>query len=285
MELQTNVKTGDVKINSPEVTATETKPIEKEPDLITRVSQVKSEVKPTETEIKEPEFDFKNIEAIKDPVAKEQALAAYKSFQKGYNQKFQELAEIRKTLEKKAADEGWTPEKVQGLLNDPNFVKAAQSVVVTSQPNEEEGMLTEKEKELMVQVKQHEAELAEIKKLNFQSFKAQQDAELKTKYANYNPQAMDTLTAELLSGKVQATREHLWRVYDYEEAVQRAYELGKKDGAGIKQEKIQSTSVEGSTAVSADKQVLPEKGENDRNLFRRIFLSNIEKSRTEQIRK
>jgi hypothetical protein len=280
MELQTNVKTGDLKISEGSSPAVVTQPVvTKEPDLVTKVSQVKLE----EPIVKEPEFDFKDIEAIADPVAKEQALKAYKSFQKGFNQKFQEIAEIRKSLEKPKTDEGWTPDKVQKLINDPNFVQAAQSIVNTPQPAEE--YMTENEKRLTEQVKHHEAELNEIKKMSFQSFQAQQDVALKSRYANYDPQAVDTITSELLAGKRQATREDLWRAVDYENAVKRAYELGKQDAKKPIEEKTQSMSVEGLTAVRSGNTVEPEKGESNQNYFRRIFLNNLNKQKTEQIRK
>lgn len=288
MEFQTNVNTGEVKINSVAGAATTTTAPVKEPELITRVSsfqpETKSEIKPT-GEISEPEFDFKEIEAIKDPTAKEQALKAYKSFQKGFNTKFQELAKLRQSVETQKKEEGWSPERIQALLQNPEFIQAAQSVVgVNSQParEEEPSALTDKDKQ---KIQELETELVKIRQTNIQSFISQQDSQLKTRYANYNPQAIDTLTSDMIAGKVQATREHLWKVLDYDEAVQRAYELGKQDGVGKKQEKLQSNSVEGLTTVKAEGVLNPEKGENDRSFFRRLVMDNMNKVKTEQIRK
>lgn len=291
MEFQTNVNTGEVKINTPSTgsTSTATAPVIKEPELITRVSnfkpETKIETKPT-GEVTEPEFDFKEIDAIQDPTAKEIAKKAYKSFERGFGKKFQELAELRKSVETQKKEEGWSPERIQVLLQNPEFIKAAQSVVgVTSQPvkeEEEPSALTDKDKQ---KIQELETELMKIRQTNIQSVISQQDSSLKTKYANYNPNAIDTLTSEMISGKVQATREHLWKVLDYDEAVNRAYELGKQDGIGKKQERLQSTSVEGLTTVKANGTVNPEKGESDRSFFRRLVLDNINKAKTEQIRK
>ena len=285
MELQTNVKTGDVKINSPEAatgTVTATAPV-KEPELITRVSNFKPETlpeaKPT-GEVTDSGFDFKEIEAIADPKSKEIVQKAYKSFERGYGKKFQELADIRKTLEAQKKEEGWSPERIQGLLQNPEFIQAAQSVIGTSQPNQEEDVDKNEQR-----LKEVEAELKQLRQNTIQATISQQDSQLKTKYANYSPQAIDTLTADMISNKVQATREHLWKVLDYDEAVQRAYELGKQDGSGKKQEKIQANSAEGLTTVKANGTVTPEKGENDRNFFRRLVMDNIGKAKTEQIRK
>jgi hypothetical protein len=217
-------------------------------------------------------------------VAKDYAMKAYKSFQKGFNTKFQEIAELRKSLEKQKPVEDWTPERVQTLINDPNFVKAAQSVVGSKEVIETDDFssLTDREKQKLHQL---EAEVSNMRQASMHAVKAQQDLELKNKYVNYDPQSIDTITADLLAGKVQATREHLWKVVDYDEAVRRAYELGKKDSQGIQQEKIQSTSVEGLTAVKNSSAPPPEKGESNLDYFRRLVNENIKKQKTEQIRK
>lgn len=256
----------------------------KEPELITRVSNFKPEVKPTAAE-SDAEFDFKDIDAIADPVAKEVAKKAYKSFERGYGKKFQELAEIRRTIEAQKREEGWSPERIQSLLQNPEFIQAAQSVIGTSQPQQQDETISPVERETKQKIQTLEAELNKLKQNNVQSVMAQQDSVFKTKYANYNPQAIDTLTSDMLNNKIQATREHLWKVLDYDEAVQRAYELGKQDGSGKKQEKLQSLSAEGVTTVRSDGNVNPEKGESNRSFFRRLVLDNMEKSKTEQIRK
>lgn len=263
----------------------EVKPeVKKEPDLITRVSNFKAEpiIKPIESN--DSEFDFKDIDTIADPSQKEIVKKIYKSFERGYGKKFQELAELRKAIEVQKREEGWSPARIQDLLQNPEFIQAAQSVIGTT-PIMENETISPIEKENKQKIQSLEAELNKLKQNNFQSVLAQQDSELKTKYANYNPQAIDTLTSDMIANKVQATREHLWKVLDYEDAVNRAYELGKQDGSGKKQEKIQSLSVEGATTVKADGALNPEKGESDRNFFRRLVLDNINKTKTEQIRK
>jgi hypothetical protein len=241
------------------------------PDLITRASQVK--IEPTVKEVSEPEFDYKEIEAIKDPIAKDIALKAYKSFQRGFNSKYQDLSAIRKDYESRANElSTWTPERVQKLINDPNFVEAAKNVVGT-QP--EQSYETETDKK----VKMLEQELNQLKGQSLQqTFKAQ-DAEIGKKYANYDPNKVDEITAEMLSGKIQATREHLWKVLDYEEAVKRAYQLGKEDRQLDLGEKQSSASF-GSSSPQAPsgERMEPEKGENDRNFFKRAFLKNLTES-------
>lgn len=272
MDLQTNVKTGDVKISSPEGA---TAPVEKkpEPDLITRVSQVKVEPKVEPTEIKEPEFDYKEIEAIQDPTAKAQALAAYKSFQKGFNQKFQEIAELRKTLEKqvvKPEPPNWTPERVQELTKDPTFIAAAQSIVGTKE--DDTSMLSTQEK---AKIQEMDNELKNLRQQSYRAYKVQQDEVLKGKYANFKPEAVDTITNDLLTGKIQANREYIWKAYDYEDAVQRAYNLGLKDRN--LDEKVNAISIEGLAIKGTDTPIQRNEGESNSSLWRRIAERNLSK--------
>lgn len=274
MELKTNIDSGDVKIKrTTEGVEVEKKEevITKEPpkeDLVTKVSKV---------EIKEPEktdFNVTDIEKIEDPKAREYAEKAYKSFQRGFNQKFQDLATLRKEYETKMTEpSNWTTEKVQGLLKNEEFVKAAQQVAGVQQ--DDYSALSEADKKLLNDMKSQNTQL-----LNTQAqlLKAKEDETLKGKYANYDSQAVDILTGDLLKGKVKATREHLHKVLDYDDMAQRAYELGRQDErAGIK-EKATSISPEGVTAVSNREVPEIEKGESDRAYFKRIALGNLLKS-------
>jgi hypothetical protein len=254
-------------------TGTVSQPVTEQPkpDLITRASQVK--VEPKSIPVTEPDFDYKEIEAIKDPVAKEVALKAYKSFQRGFNQKFQDIASLRKDLENKSQEfSNWTPERVQQLINDPKFVDAAKNVVGTQQ---EQTYETETDK----RVKALEQELNQLKGQSVQQIFKQQDETIGKKYANYDPKKVDEITADMLSNKVQATREHLWKVLDYDEAVQRAYQLGLQDKQLNLNDKISSASYSPNspTITSNGEKPEPMKGETDRAFFQRLFQQNSEK--------
>ena len=103
-------------------------------DLISRVSKVKVDKTP-EVNIEEPKFDINDIEKIQDPQAKEQALRAYKSFQRGFNEKYQELAQIRKELDAiKNQATNWTPDRIKQELNKPDFIQASQAVLQEQNP-------------------------------------------------------------------------------------------------------------------------------------------------------
>ena len=253
-------------------------------DLMSRVAAFKPEPKAPAPQA-EDAFDFKQIEAIKDPVAKDIALKAYKSMQSGFGKKFQEVAELRKTLEAKASESAnWSPERVQSLLNDPQFVKAAQQVAGTSSvsnqnnsglTNEEWSALTDNEKAQLGAMQQ---KILTLESINSQTLKLQQDEQLKAKFANYDPRAIDLLTNDLLQGKVQATREHLHKVLDYEEAVNRAYQLGLTDGTKGKQERINASSYQGSSAINSSERPQPEKGEGNLNFFQRVARQRLAES-------
>jgi hypothetical protein len=287
MELQTNVKTGDLKITTPEEAVANVEPtITKvpEPDLITRVSKVNIEPAKDNNpaggiSVEEPKFDINDIEKIQDPQAKEQALRAYKSFQRGFNQKFQELAELRKNLETKTKNESnWTPEKIQQLMNDQSFVQAAQQVASVQNPpnsgltDQEYSALTEKEKAQMSSMQQ---ELSQMRLQNWQMQQKQQDETLKQKYANYAPDIVDTTIHQLVNNEVLATREDIWKVRDYDSAVQRAYQLGKQDRAMENTEKQQSMSVEGFNATPQNAVPKIEQGESTSSYWKRLAIKRL----------
>ena len=215
-------------VNQPQV---EPKP-EPKPDLLTRVSQFKrSELTTIDPKSDGVDFDFKELESIQDPAQKELMFKAYKSMQSGWNKKYQSLSEQRKEVEKKLSDySNWDTDKVNRLLNDPTFIKAAQQVAASKAPStyqgttEEWSSLSEGEK---AKFRQMEQELNQLKQLNLQTETKRQDEQLKQKYGNYAPDVVDTTLSNLMSGKQQATREDIWKVIDYEDGVKRAYELGR----------------------------------------------------------
>jgi hypothetical protein len=293
VELQTNVKSGEVKIT--EVGTTETKPVtvttekKPEPDLITRVSQFKKEeVKETTASETKDTFgltqeDFEKVNT--DPVLSK----FYKSMQADYTRKTQAAATDKKEAERlKAEFSTWTPERIQQLLNDQGFVNAAQTVMKSQAPVNFEGTqddwstLSDTDK---AKFQGLEREVNSLKQQNYQVRKMQEDETLKNKYSNYSPQAIDILTADLLQGKVQATREHLFKVFDYDEAVERAYHLGLQDGKGGIKEKVSSSAMEGTMAVSSKEPLKKEEDETDRNYFKRLFLNNVAKQNETTIKK
>ncbi len=226
MELQTNVKTGDLKIS--EGTTTVTAPVqpveEKKPDLVTRVSQFKAEEKVEVSKEDKASNEFGLTREDWDRVQSDPSLKKYyNSMLADYTKKTSSVSEKeRKLQEETKKSSTWTPGRIKELLNDPAFVQSAQQVAQEQPPSNFKG--TQEEWSAMsdtdkIEFQNLKNEINSLKQQNFVQQLKQQDEGLKTKYANYNPEAVDIITDDLLRGKVQATSESLWKVLDYDEAV------------------------------------------------------------------
>lgn len=244
-------------------------------DLLTRVKQFKQE--PVKKEADNP---FGLTKEDYDAVQKDPTLQKfYKSMLSDYTRKTQNLSEKERELESKKTGH-WTADRIQReLLNDPMFVQEAQKLAQAQSPQDEYSGLTEREKAEIKQARE-EARYAQLKLQQFEQ--RQLDESLKTKYESYNPEAVDILTADLLAGKVQATREHLFKAWDYDNMQKRvaeaAYELGLKDAKEGNLEKQQSMSTDGFSATPAKDVPKIEQGESNRDYFRRIALKNLTQS-------
>lgn len=254
----------------------EAKP-EVKPDLVTRVSQVKPEVKPAvETKFNINDLDAE-IEKIQDPAVKEQMTGLKKSLLKGENEKYQQIADLRKQYETKLAQSTtWTPDRVKVEMNKPDFIQAAQTVLSGATTETEDGsVLSEKEQK---ELKQLQNKINLLEQSNSQAQRVSQDAALKTKYANYAPDMVDVVTKDLMEGKVVATREHLWKAIDYDHAVERAYQLGLSDKIVINQEKADgATAVDGSGNVTTSPVLQREKGESVQRFMARSYQTHTAK--------
>ena len=242
-------------------------------DLISRVSKVKVE-QPKAKQEAEPANPFSLTREDWDRVQSDPSLKKYyQSMLTDYQKKTTELSEQRKQVELQKASANWTPERIQQLMNDPQFVQAAQQVAATQNPpnsgltDQEYSALTDKEK---AQLNSMQSELQQMRLQNYQMQQRQQDEQLKSKYANYAPDIVDTTIHKLVSNQVAATREDIWKVVDYNDAVQRAYELGRQDRIAENNEKQQSLSFEGVNATPQSKVPEPEKGESGPNFFKRL---------------
>ena len=266
----------------------ETKPQEptkKEEDLVTRVSQVKQET-PKKEEVTEGSFNINDLDAeiekVSDPALKEQMVGLKKSLLKGENQKYQEIATLRKQYEQKMADVStWTPERVRAEMNKPDFVKAAQDVIQSQNPSgsgltdDQWSGMSDAEK---AEIKQLKDKINLLERSTWEASKIQQDNTLKNKYANYASDIVDTTTQGLMSGKIQATREDLWKVIDYENAVRRAYELGKQDKLTENTEKVGGMTFDTTgRTVTAPTGVERQKGESVTSFMRRSYQEHTKK--------
>lgn len=245
-------------------------------DVLKRVSEFMTEKVPTEENQNDIDnkFNVNDIDNIQDPQAKEYAQKAYKSLQGQYTKQFQELASDRKEFEKtREVNTSWTPERVQSLLNDQEFVSAAQQV--TGQPAEyNDSILSESEQAKITTL---ENKVKQMEQNSLATNRAQETERLKNVYPHYNSQAMDTITKEILDQKRMIGLEDVWKSYNYKQAVEAAYEMGLKESKAGNIEKIQSMSMTGNTVVSGDTPVERKDNENNRSYARKSFAASASK--------
>lgn len=242
-------------------------PVKVEEDIITRASKFIEANQPKETQHDGVDFNSqefnKILDGITDPVIKEQFIKKSKSLETGFNKKFMELASIRKEYESRLNQEQqWTPEKVQSLLQRSDFIEAAKAIVPSTPPEgmtaEEYSMLSETEKQDLASVKQ---ELGFLKNERMQTLKKEEDSRLMSRYSNYNPEAVDQLLNDMMNGKVQATREALWKVLDYEPMAKRVYAMAMADKQSQNQERVNASVVPSGASVVPNSD-LPKQGTN-----------------------
>ena len=267
VQTNTEVNTGkqEAPPSSPPAPATASEP---EKSLVQRAAEFKSEPDPKIAA--DPEkFDYSQLQNIKSPdEAKAWAEKAYKSYQRGFNEKFQTLAEMKKTLTAttQPANEPWSTQRVQSLLQDPEFVKAAQNVAgVTA---DEESSLSDAEKTKLNDIHN---QMSQLQQQNAQLAKKQQDDNLKGKYANYAPDVVDTTVSNLLNNKVQATREDIWKVVDYDSMAKRAYEMGRQDERSNVKEKVNYASTSGGSATYSTSGLERKEGETGKQFMSRLI--------------
>jgi len=263
-------------------------------DIIAKVSGFKKpEPKTSESQesADNDQFNANDIDKIQDPEARKYAEKAYKSFEKGYQKKYQELAKERKILESKMAEvDRWTPERVQSLISNQEFINAAKSVVPVNNPasdmmSDEEWSALGKDgqQEVMKMLQPLQNKLLQMEQQNkLMQIKGElekQDAELKSKYSNYDPSKVHSLREDLITGKLNATSEHLWKVLDYEDAILRAVELGKTMAREDAQERSQATTIPSTRTVTRNDGVKPLEGESPKDFLMRRIRENLAKKK------
>jgi len=261
-------------------------PAQAEQDLTSRASEVSLETQETEKKYDRNSFNEKLSKL--PPEMQEEVKAFQQTLYKGADEKFQEAARLRREAEE-LRQRGWDKNSVQQLLNDPTFQaqvnELQQERQVEQNPqgsglsDEEWSYLSPKEKALLANTQKMQKEDRERMDKFFQKQEwEKQDLQIKSRYKNYEPKYVDEAFQGLVSGKIQATREDLWKAIDYESAVKRAYELGKKDRALDLNEKVTASSPASGFNMNQSKDV-PSKGEKENGVeyFKRIAMRNAQK--------
>lgn len=264
--------------------------ISQEPDLLTKVNQFRTQRQQSQPQVpaegQDIGFDYKELESIKDPVAKEIAMKAYKSMQSGVTKKFQEIATTKKEYELKVAEmQNWTPQRIQQeLLNNPQFLQAAQQVA-GSIPNpqnsgltdEQFSALTDKEKAEITALK---STVNELKAINYQALISSTDSKLQLKYGDaYNPNAIDNSLKQLASMQPHELREYIYKATNHERDVEDAYELGRQEALQRNQDKLNSFSLQGNQTTNNDGMPVRQKSDNDQTWFTKLAQFRLSQSR------
>ncbi len=245
-------------------------------NLIDKVSQFKktqAAAKPA-TSTDNTFFDYKEIEKITDPTARQFAENAYKSMQSGFTRKTQEIAEQKRSYEQKIQEmQNWSPERIQRELNNPEFVKSAQMYAQTQNPpnsgltEEQFSALTPQEKAELAQVPTLKNEINQLKQVNYQAVVAQRDNQLQTKYSDYNPTQIDNTIRQLSEMNPLDIREHVYKSLKHDEDVAAAYELGRQEARELTQNKINAITPNGQMSSIADDGPVREKNDTDHMYF------------------
>ena len=262
-------------------------PAAAEQDLTSRASEVSLE-QTQETEKKYDRNSFNEKLSKLPPEMQEEVKAFQQTLYRGADEKFQEAARLRNEAEA-LKQRTWDKQNVQSVLNDPTFQQTVdelqQEKQVRENPqgsglsDEEWSYLTPREKSLLHETRKAQVEDRQKMDVFFQKQEwEKQDLQIKSRYKNYQPQIVDQAFEGLKTGKVQATREDLWKAIDYEQAVKRAYELGKKDRALETKDSFQASSPASGLNVTQSKDV-PKQGpkENGVEYFKRLALGNAKK--------
>lgn len=257
-------------------------------DLISKVTQFEIEQNPinkspeaVDAELfndKEFRAEIDRVKSTNPELAKHMELLR-KSAMTGVNNKFQQIAEMRKEIEavKAAAQTSrFKANSVDELMNNPDFINEAKARLATQRsPLEDDSSLSDEAKQTINTLK---AELDALKS-GLTEKKSQEANErwnsqhnaLAMKYKNYDSKKVDEVAQGLISGKIQATPEYIYKVVNHDDNVRRAYELGRREGSKVLGEKRQlNNSIDGVNAVALDN-VVQEKEESNLNFMQKII--------------
>lgn len=260
-----------------------------EPDLITKVTSFKkaAQVSVQTTSADGIVLDQKMIDSITDPKIKEATINLQKSLQADYTRKTQAVSDSRKQVEQQLTDmQTWTPEKVQKyLLNNPTFLQSAQQVAGNQNQNPNNSGLTDEQFSALTdgekaQLTSLRSEINSLKQVNMQAVTSQTDAQLRTKYSDYDPQVVDNSLRELMNMQPHELREYVYKAKMHDEHVANAYALRNEELNKLNQTRTNAISVDGNTITNNDGMPVRQPNQNDRSWFETIANFRLAQSRS-----
>lgn len=255
-------------------------------NIISRVTNLKKEEIPNQpvspvkegTEVFFNRDDLTKIKTPEEAVA--YAEAAYKSMEKGYQVKFQDLATERKSFEtKQTAPKEYTKASIQEMVNDPKFIQAAEALKADINPtggvisNEEWSTLTDTEK---ADIKETKGQVTQLIQENNRMKLEQQHKDMEGKYSTYDRKNVMDLYNSMAKGETTITTEGFHKYIDYEAAIKRGYDLGRQDERnGIQEKHDASTPVTTSTTITPSDKIERMEGEPSVAYFARCAKTRL----------
>lgn len=247
-----------------------------EPDILTKVSQFKLPDNQDKIENPPEQPEFANIT---DPVAKKAAAEAVERMRRGMQADYTKKLEDAQKLVNQS--KSWTPQRIQQeLLTNPEFLSAAQMIQGQEKPKEREltqeeySALTDKEKSELEAIPQLKNELQQIKNNAAQEILrsniVQKDVTLRSKFSDYDSKAIDEATVNLSKLNLADVREYVYKATNFESSVKKAYEMGKLEGQGKLQTKINTITPTGSNITNNEGVPKKSSGESDKAFFVRL---------------
>lgn len=268
-------------VETPVTTVVETAAVVNPPttpeiDLLTRVNQFKL---PAVVEKIDNPPDQPELASITDPVAKKAAAEAIERIRRGLqSQKDKEVQAAQALINQ---TKSWTPQRIQQeLLTNPEFLQAAQMVqgqqssTERQLTQEEFSALTDSEKSQLAAVPQLKNELLQIRQQAQQeqllSSISQKDVTLRQKFPSYDPLKVNDAAQRFGKLTPADAREYIYKADNFETEVMKAYEMGKLEGQGKLQTKINTITPTGSTIVGNEGVPTKQAGETDKAFFVRL---------------
>jgi hypothetical protein len=280
--VQTPVITAPTQASEPVVTTPE-------PDLLTKVSQFKLPEVQEKIENPPDQPEFANIT---DPVAKKAAAEAVERMRRGLQSSYDKKLQDAQALVNQS--KSWTPQRIQQeLLTNPEFLSAAQMIQGQQAPQErqltqeEYSALTESEKNQLAAVPQLKNELLQMRnQAQHEQLMVsinQKDLTLRQKYGDdYNPQLVNEAAQRFGKLTPADAREYIFLADNALKMIQKAHELGKLEGQGKLQTKINTITPQGSTVTANDVLPVRQKGQSDQAYFVQLAQFRLAQSKNQK---
>lgn len=231
-----------------------------------------------------------SMDDIKDPIARQIIEKKLHEANAGIAKTFGEMGAdklkyvkeaetLRKQLES-STNQSWTPQRVQELLNRPDFVQAAQTLQTTVAPQGWQGSTEEWSALNSNEKAQFQGVLNSQRALESQMgqmLQSQIDATLRTKYPDYSSKEVDDFIREAQGGSVSPDRirEAVHLALNAPRYIKQAYDFALQDKTATITEKLNGATQLGLNVTPSQAPVAKNTGERSGSHFSRMAWQNL----------